>query len=118
MFTGIEMFRQILDRAEAGDQMGALLRGLKKEDLRRGQVLAKPGSVSSHNHFAAQVSIVQFHLTIFAARVSVVQFHLTTFAAQVNVVYFYLTITAAQVSLESQSLCSSDEVKSPNIGRY
>ncbi len=49
------MFRQLLDRAEAGDQMGALLRGLKKEDLRRGQVLAKPGTISAYNHFAAQV---------------------------------------------------------------
>lgn len=54
--TGIEMFRQLLDRAEAGDQMGALLRGLKKEDLRRGQVLAKPGTIAAFNHFAAQVT--------------------------------------------------------------
>lgn len=49
------MFRQILDRAEAGDQMGALVRGLKKEEMRRGMVLAKPGSVTAYNHFGAQV---------------------------------------------------------------
>ena len=41
--TGIEMFKQILERAEAGDQMGALVRGLKREDIRRGMMLAKPG---------------------------------------------------------------------------
>ena len=49
------MFHQTLDRAEAGDQVGALLRGIKRDDVRRGHVLAKPGTVSMHNHFAAQV---------------------------------------------------------------
>jgi len=49
------MFHQTLDRAEAGDQLGALLRGLKRDDIRRGHVVAKPGTVSMHNHFAAQV---------------------------------------------------------------
>ncbi|ESO10425.1 hypothetical protein HELRODRAFT_186271 [Helobdella robusta] len=53
--TGVEMFHQTLDRAEAGDQMGALLRGLKRDELRRGQVLAKPGTITMHNHFGAQV---------------------------------------------------------------
>lgn len=56
--TGIEMFHQLLDRAEAGDQMGALLRGLKREDLRRGQVLAKANTISMHNHFVAQVYLL------------------------------------------------------------
>jgi len=49
------MFHQTLDRAEAGDQVGALLRGIKRDDIRRGQILAKPGTVSMHNHFTAQV---------------------------------------------------------------
>ena len=50
------MYRQMLDRAEAGDQIGLLLKGLKKDDVRRGQVVAKPGSVSMHNHYKAQVT--------------------------------------------------------------
>ena len=50
------MFHQTLDRAEAGDQLGALIRGLKRDELRRGHILAKPGSISMHNHFEAQVS--------------------------------------------------------------
>jgi len=49
------MFHQMLDRAEAGDQVGALIRGIKRDDVRRGQILAKPGTISMHNHFAAQV---------------------------------------------------------------
>jgi len=59
-FEGVEMFNQTLDRAEAGDQVGALMRGIKREDVRRGHVLAKPGTVSMHNHFAAQVAGVDF----------------------------------------------------------
>ena len=50
------MFKQLLDKAEAGDQLGALVKGVKKEDCRRGMVLAKPGTVEMHNHFKAQVS--------------------------------------------------------------
>ena len=46
--TGVEMFRKLLDRGEAGDNIGALLRGIKKEDVERGQVLAKPGSINPH----------------------------------------------------------------------
>jgi len=57
VIAGVEMFHQTLDRAEAGDQMGALLRGIKRDDIRRGHVVAKPGTVSMHNHFAAQVVI-------------------------------------------------------------
>lgn len=57
LVIGVEMFHQTLDRAEAGDQLGALVRGLKRDDIRRGHVLAKPGTVSMHNHFAAQVVI-------------------------------------------------------------
>lgn len=53
--VGVEMFNQTLDRAEAGDQLGALIRGIKRGDVRRGHVLAKPGTVSMYNHFTAQV---------------------------------------------------------------
>jgi len=56
--TGIEMFHQMLDRAEAGDQLGALVRSLKRDELRRGHILAKPGTISMHNHFAAQVYLL------------------------------------------------------------
>lgn len=58
VITGIEMFKQTLDRAEAGDQMGTLLRGMKKDDIKRGQVIAKPGTVSMHNHFSAQIYLL------------------------------------------------------------
>ena len=53
--AGVEMFHQMLDRAEAGDQVGALIRGVKRDDVRRGHILAKPGTISMHNHFQAQV---------------------------------------------------------------
>ncbi len=56
--TGVEMFRKILDEGRAGDNIGALLRGTKKEDVERGQVLAKPGSITPHTNFAAQVYIL------------------------------------------------------------
>jgi elongation factor Tu len=56
--TGIEMFRKMLDEAQAGDNAGILLRGTKKEDVQRGQVLAKPGSVTPHTRFSAQVYIL------------------------------------------------------------
>lgn len=56
--TGIEMFRKSLDRGEAGDNMGALLRGVKREDIQRGQVLALPGSIKSHKKFIAQLYIL------------------------------------------------------------
>jgi elongation factor Tu len=56
--TGIEMFRKMLDEAQAGDNAGILLRGTKKEDVQRGQVLAKPGSVTPHTKFSAQVYIL------------------------------------------------------------
>ena len=49
------MFHQLLERAEAGDQMGALLRGVKKGDARRGQILAKSGSINTYNNFDAKV---------------------------------------------------------------
>ncbi len=53
--TGVEMFRKILDRGEAGDNVGCLLRGTKREEIERGQVLAKPGSITPHTKFKAQV---------------------------------------------------------------
>jgi len=56
--TDIEMFRKILDSAEAGDNVGILLRGVKKEDIERGQVLAKPGSITPHTKFQATVYIL------------------------------------------------------------
>jgi elongation factor Tu len=56
--TGVEMFRKLLDEGRAGDNIGALLRGTKKEDVERGQVLAKPGSITPHTDFAAQVYIL------------------------------------------------------------
>jgi elongation factor Tu len=56
--TGIEMFRKLLDFAQAGDNIGALLRGVKKEDIQRGQVLAKPGSITPHRKFKAEVYVL------------------------------------------------------------
>ena len=56
--TGVEMFRKLLDQGQAGDNIGALLRGLKKEDVERGQVLAKPGSVTPHTKFKAEVYVL------------------------------------------------------------
>ncbi len=56
--TGIEMFRKILDYAEAGDNIGALLRGIQRTDIERGQVLAKPGSIQPHTKFSGQVYVL------------------------------------------------------------
>ena len=56
--TGIEMFRKILDYAEAGDNIGALLRGVQREDIERGQVLCKPGSINPHTKFHGQVYVL------------------------------------------------------------
>ncbi len=56
--TGIEMFRKLLDEAEAGDNIGALLRGVQRTDIERGQVLAKPGTVTCHTKFTAQVYVL------------------------------------------------------------
>ncbi|MDG2289297.1 MAG: elongation factor Tu, partial [Woeseiaceae bacterium] len=56
--TGVEMFRKLLDRGEAGDNVGVLLRGTKREDVDRGQVLAKPGSITPHTKFEAEVYIL------------------------------------------------------------
>jgi elongation factor Tu len=56
--TGVEMFRKLLDRGEAGDNIGALLRGTKKEEVERGQVLAAPGSVTPHTKFKGQAYIL------------------------------------------------------------
>tara|TARA_B100001559_G_scaffold142359_1_gene119613 strand:- start:273 stop:1463 length:1191 start_codon:yes stop_codon:yes gene_type:complete len=56
--TGVEMFRKILDEGQAGDNVGVLLRGIDKEDVQRGQVLAKPGSITPHTHFEAEVYVL------------------------------------------------------------
>ena len=56
--TGIEMFRKLLDEAQAGDNIGVLLRGIQRTDIERGQVLAKPGSVTCHRKFTAQVYVL------------------------------------------------------------
>jgi elongation factor Tu len=57
--TGVEMFRKILDRGEAGDNVGCLLRGTKREDIERGQVLCKPGSITPHTKYKAEVYILK-----------------------------------------------------------
>ncbi len=57
--TGVEMFRKLLDRGEAGDNIGALLRGVGREDVERGQVLCKPGSVNPHTEFEAEAYILE-----------------------------------------------------------
>jgi len=57
--TGVEMFRKLLDRGEAGDNIGVLLRGLKREDVERGQVLAVPGSITPHTRFEAEVYVLK-----------------------------------------------------------
>jgi elongation factor Tu len=57
--TGVEMFRKILDRGEAGDNVGLLLRGIDKADIRRGMVIAKPGSITPHTKFKAEVYILK-----------------------------------------------------------
>jgi elongation factor Tu len=56
--TGVEMFRKLLDEGQAGDNVGALLRGLKREEVERGQVLAKPGSITPHTKFKAEVYVL------------------------------------------------------------
>jgi elongation factor Tu len=56
--TGVEMFRKLLDRGEAGDNIGCLLRGVERKEIERGQVLAKPGSIAPHTHFNAEVYVL------------------------------------------------------------
>ncbi|MEE2977165.1 MAG: EF-Tu/IF-2/RF-3 family GTPase, partial [Pseudomonadota bacterium] len=56
--TGVEMFRKLLDQGQAGDNVGILLRGTKREDVQRGQVLAKPGSIKPHTEFTGEVYIL------------------------------------------------------------
>lgn len=56
--TGVEMFRKLLDYAEAGDNIGALLRGVSREEIQRGQVLAKPGTITPHSKFKAEVYVL------------------------------------------------------------
>ena len=56
--TGVEMFRKLLDQGQAGDNVGALLRGIKREDVERGQVLAAPGSITPHRKFKAEVYVL------------------------------------------------------------
>jgi len=56
--TGVEMFRKLLDQGQAGDNVGVLLRGTKKEDVERGQCLAKPGSITPHTKFSGEVYVL------------------------------------------------------------
>ncbi|ENX2916999.1 EF-Tu/IF-2/RF-3 family GTPase, partial [Neisseria gonorrhoeae] len=56
--TGVEMFRKLLDEGQAGDNVGVLLRGIKREDVERGQVLAKPGTITPHTKFKAEVYVL------------------------------------------------------------
>ena len=57
--TGVEMFRKILDEGQAGDNVGCLLRGIKREEIERGQVLCKPGSITPHTKFKAEVYVLK-----------------------------------------------------------
>lgn len=57
--TGVEMFKKLLDQGQAGDNVGVLLRGIEREDIERGQVLAKPGSITPHTEFAAEVYVLK-----------------------------------------------------------
>jgi elongation factor Tu len=56
--TGVEMFRKLLDQGQAGDNVGILLRGTKREEVERGQVLAKPGSITPHTRFEAEIYVL------------------------------------------------------------
>ncbi|HAI86298.1 MAG TPA: elongation factor Tu, partial [Firmicutes bacterium] len=56
--TGVEMFRKLLDQGQAGDNIGCLLRGIDRDEVERGQVLAKPGSITPHTKFAGQVYVL------------------------------------------------------------
>jgi elongation factor Tu len=56
--TGVEMFRKLLDQGQAGDNIGALLRGTKREEVERGQVLAKPGTITPHTQFTAEIYVL------------------------------------------------------------
>ena len=57
--TGVEMFRKLLDEGRAGDNVGCLLRGINRDDVERGQVLAKPGSITTHTEFMAEVYVLK-----------------------------------------------------------
>ena len=57
--TGVEMFRKILDRGEAGDNVGLLLRGIDKKEIKRGQVIAKPGTITPHKKFKAEIYVLK-----------------------------------------------------------
>ena len=57
--TGVEMFRKLLEQGEAGDNVGLLLRGIDKKDVRRGEVIAKPGSITPHTHFLGQIYVLK-----------------------------------------------------------
>ena len=59
VITGVEMFRKMLDQAEAGDNVGLLLRGIQRNEIERGQVLAKPGSIAPHTHFTSEVYVLK-----------------------------------------------------------
>jgi elongation factor Tu len=57
--TGVEMFRKLLDRGEAGDNCGILLRGIEKDQIRRGMVIAKPGSITPHTEFKGEIYVLK-----------------------------------------------------------
>ena len=59
MVTGVEMFRKLLDQGEAGDNVGLLLRGIDKKEVKRGEVIAKPGSIKPHSHFLGQIYVLK-----------------------------------------------------------
>ena len=87
--TGVEMFRKLLDSGQAGDNIGALLRGTKKEEVERGQVLAKPGSVSPHTSFKSEVYVLTKdeggrHTPFFAGYKPQFYFRTTDITGEVN----------------------------------
>lgn len=61
-YIGLEMFHKSLDKGQAGDQLGALVRGVKREDIRRGMVMCVPGTVSSHTKIKAQVCFIRVQI--------------------------------------------------------
>src|SRR5690606_14330599 len=88
--TGVEMFRKLLDSGEAGDNIGALIRGIGREDVERGQVLAKPGSVNPHTEVNAEVYVLS---TDDGGR------HTPCFASCRRQFYFRTTAVPGEVSL-------------------
>ena len=76
--TGVEMFRKLLDEGQAGDNVGVLLRGTKREDVERGQVLAKPGTITPHTKFKAEVYVLSKKRVVVTLHSSLTTVHNST----------------------------------------